>query len=257
MASVSQFPNVIDRLKIPCAVEIATLLQESDLPGTMRDTVERYGDEILAEMELMSELRSADAQSYAQRCLLFAICSPQCDFDVNVRVANRAFDGLYNEFTCVEDVYQCITDGGRDNWFLSGGAARAIWHNLEWLRNVSDSDMDKASILALRKAGTLKGLGPKTTAMALALYDPESEVYTLDVHMLRGILRAIGWQHRLATAQEITDAAYPVLEQALIQLHREVFGGVLPIFVSQWALWSEWRTGSHIEHLPIFGLGVA
>lgn len=218
----------------------------------MTAAVEKYRDSISGELALMGELRAADEQAYAQQCLLFAICSPQLDFDVNVRVARRAYAGLHRDFTSVEDVYQWITADSSDSWFLAGAAARAIWHNLNWLRNVSDSDMNKGSILALRKAGKLKGLGPKTAAMALALYDARSEVYTLDVHMLRGILTAAGLTDRLATGQEITDAAYPIVEAAMIALHRETFGDEVPVFVSQWALWNEWRSGSHIDHWAIF-----
>jgi 3-methyladenine DNA glycosylase/8-oxoguanine DNA glycosylase len=215
--------------------------------------VDRFAEDIMREVDTIAALREGDSVSHAQNCLVFAICSPQCKFAVNVRASQRMLGRLHEHYATVNDVYKVLTDDGTDSWVTSGNAARCLFASLDFLRHVTDEDMTKATLRTVRKLGKVKGLGEKTMSMALALYDATLNVYTLDVHMLRGIMRAMSKDE--AGTMLAQDVAYRMIEDALCAWHLRTFAG-WPIFVSQWALWNAWRDGSHESHLGIFGLGV-
>jgi hypothetical protein len=251
VASVSKYDNAVVSITVKDAVRIAQGVSAPKFRSYLRESVERYGAEVLAEVEEFVTLRELDPVAHAQRCLIFAICSPQCRFDVNVRAAARFGARLHEDYADVDSVYRVLTDDGADSWVTAGMAARGLFASLQFIREITEGEMDKAAILALRKAGKVKGLGMKTASMALALYDATLPVYTLDVHMLRAICTFADCPDLLAGSMTITDAAYPVLEAALVALHEEECPG-LPVFVSQWAIWDNWGFGRFTSHREIF-----
>jgi hypothetical protein len=246
------YANKSTRINVKQSVHlIAGLLEGSEIRNQMLQAVDLYGDDILAELETFDTLRDGDAQYHAQRCVIFAIISPQCDFDLNCRAAVRFHNALYSPLNSVNDVYRVLTNDGECSWFTAGMSARSLFHNLQWLRNLDESDMNKPAIMALGRAGVIKGLAHKTASMAVALFDGREEVYTLDIHMLRGICRCAGAAGLEAGQMSITKAAHPGLEQTMVEIHAEILPEY-PTFVSQWALWNLWRSDEHISHLPIF-----
>ena len=201
-----------------------------------------YGEAVDAELDRMQALRDEFPQQYAQACIAFAIMSPQCQFDVNVRGTRRFMDGLYRSIESVDDMYQLITNNGSDSWFTAGMSARSLYASLDAIRNIDELTLD--GIDTLRKIGAIRGLGSKTRAMALALYDRDYPVFTLDVHMLRGMVADVD------TGITITDKRYAQLADMAISVARE-YGNV---FLVQWCLWNHYRNGAMQSHLGIFGV---
>ena len=206
---------------------------------------------VMHEITIFNDARMGDNVLHAQQCLIFAICSPQCKFDKNVRAANRMVVSLAKDFDSIDSVYQTLTANGTDSWVTAGMSARAIFASLNFLRNVTDDDMSKSVLRAMRKVGQVKGLGEKTMAMALALYDANNPVFTLDVHMLRG-LQSLS-HGIIAGSMTINDNAYRALEDGMVAWHNVNMANY-PIFLSQWALWNSFGfDGKHVSHLGILG----
>ena len=209
-----------------------------------------YQSLIESELDIIAELRDSDSDRHATLCLLFAMISPQCPFDVNVRQTYRMYEHLGGTFDNVNDVYQCLTDGGSDATFTSGMAARGIFASLDILRTASADIMSKSALQALRKVRAISGLGDKTMSMAVALFDSTANVFTLDVHMLRGLLRGIGVD--ITQGVVIGTRDYVNIENWAIDTLRKAFPQV-DIFTTQWALWNMWGFDTHKCHTDIFG----
>jgi hypothetical protein len=213
--------------------------------------VHKFAPSVAAECEAFIGNRAADDKAHAQQAVIFAILSPQCKFAKNVRATERMMAGLYEHYADAEAVRAVLTDDDRDNFLTAKPASRKVYEALEWLRDLDGDDMTLDALYMARKVGKVKGLGDKTIRMALALYDPTMPIYTLDVHMLRGIQNA--WGGEVAREMTVNKTAYHALEAAMVAWHERNFPH-LPVFVSQWALWNEWGFGEHMSHLAIFGL---
>jgi hypothetical protein len=163
------------------------------------------------------------------------------------------FGALNREFDTIDSVYQALTNNGSDSTFTSGMAARGIFKSLDVLRNADAQMMNKQSLTTLKKLGRVGGLGDKTMSMAIALFDSTNPVFTLDVHMLRGLQRLHNGQ--VAGSMTIGSKDYVNLENWLVATLTNLFPNV-DIFTIQWALWNRWGFGVHKCHTAIFGHGV-
>jgi hypothetical protein len=206
--------------------------------------IAEYLPQVKAELKDLSALPEKYGNSWvATRALLFALSSPQNLFDNNVIAARRLHAGLQG-FETVEDVYQALA-ADRLGTVTSGSVARSIFHSLDYIRNLSHFDA-----VALRRArdnGQLFGNGPKVTAMAAHLYSETDAVFTLDVHMLRGIVETV---LGIRDTWTIGTSAYKILEDALLGWARSRYSGETP-FAVQWAMWSVFR-GQFDSHMAIF-----
>lgn len=223
----------------------------SPIVGDIRTAV----DSVMAEIDAMMALREADSTYYAQCCLTFAIASPGMTIDMSIAIVQRFMRNLDREFNAVDDVYACITDtsdgGPKVGAVTLGMIARSLFHSLDYIRHIDADMMDRTSLLALNKAGTIRGIADKTSAMAAALYDPHNRVFTLDVHMMR--LLCMLYDDGAAGAHTINKTGYDILQSALLTWADDTFPNV-PTFAVQWAMWNIQGFGYHVRHLGIFGL---
>jgi len=226
-----------------------TILHLNDNMNEYIQQIHDHASPILDELAQMDALKSADETYYAQTCLVFAILSPQCWFDRNVRACQRFMAHIDDDFERVEDVFDVITNDGIDSWITSGMAARSLFKSLDTIRALTPDDMHKEILFAYKKAGILAGIGEKTASMACALFDATEEVFTLDVHMLRFVQQLTG--STIAGRMNINRIPYRMLEAAFVEWHKEHLPEY-PIFVSQWALWEIHQGAGHINHLDIF-----
>lgn len=170
----------------------------------------------------------------AQSAIVFGMCSPQADFAFNVSVTQPLVTAL-NRDTGVAELAAII----RHHYLgLHNQKARRLLAAQPFLRSCEDTSPE-----AIR---ALDGMGPKCTALASHLINPWREVYTIDRHILR-ILCTVA---ELPFTKVASDAAYPRVEQWLLDLHHKLFPTCSP-FVSQWALWNL-SFGRHMEHTGIF-----
>ena len=231
------------------------------------DSVRKYAQSVIDEIAAMDENRASDPKSHAQCAVIFAILSPQCKFDKNVRAGwrfmcrlNDSFDtsvdtydesGPFGKGTYSAEIVRIITDDGRDNFLTAKPASAKLARSIAYIRNLDADSMTLSAMKQAVKDGAVVGLADKTMRMALALFDGGIECYTIDVHMMRGIQRSYGGT--VAREMTITTGAYDAIEAAMVAWHARHFP-TLPTFVSQWALWDEWGFGAHQSHLAIFGL---
>lgn len=230
---------------------VAFIANIDDNMAPFVDSVKQYADDIMGEVEQFTELRNADAILHAQTCLAFAIISPQCRFEKNVRATARLVANIYESFATSEAIVSMLTDNGADNFLSAKPLSKRLMQSMAFFRAIDDESMTLEALKMARKAGSVVGLGDKTFRMALALYDATLPIYTLDVHMLRGIQNTYGGT--VAGSMSIQGKAYDALEAAMVAWHERNFPE-LPVFVSQWALWNAWGFGEHVSHLGIFGL---
>jgi hypothetical protein len=190
--------------------------------------------------------------------------SPQTKFAKNVRATVRMANSLYRDYEFepeiddaaiernIDKIYQVITNCGTDSWVTAGSGAKAVYRSLDYLRNVDVSDMSKPSLWALRKQNIIFGFSDKTISMAVALFDSTADIFTLDVHMLRGLLRTVGVIDHTGGVH-INHKEYEMIENGICALLATNYPTVEP-FVIQWALWNLWGFDAHQSHTPIFGI---
>lgn len=247
---MDRYTSAMHTVKQDDAARIVLHLAEALKP--YEADIHAYAKDILRELETMQAIKAHDETFYAQTCVVFAIISPQCWIDRNIRAAQRFMAHIDDDFQRVEDVFDVITDNGNDSWVTSGMAARSLFKSLDFIRTLESQDMHKEILMAYKKAKLVYGLGQKTASMACALFDATEEVYTLDVHMLRFLQKITGGI--VAGRMGINDLPYRILEPTLVQWHKETFPQY-PIFVSQWALWCVQQGVGFISHVDIFAKG--
>lgn len=193
---------------------------------------------ILQELDAMSHV---DSVSRARHALVFSIVSPRCPFSKNVAVTpvivRMMIDGV-RDASAFTSTLSAFGIG------LQNAKGLSLAQVAEQIATMDAATIDRTMLLAMR------GVSLKVSAMTLALFDAASDVYTLDVHMIRGIARLAGFAELPNT---ITDSAYIRLERFMIDLSRELFPQ-LPVFVTQWAMWNDFKSGQHESHAAIFGL---
>lgn len=178
----------------------------------------------------LETIRGIPDYDRAYHALTFAIVSPRCQFDKNVAANVDLVRAL--RFGAPRGVLENIL---REHGI---GLAAQKSERLDMARPILQRfTPDRALLLALR------GVGPKVSAMTLALYDDTLPVFTLDTHMLRGITRQ--------DVQAISPARYGPLERLMLSLCEE--RNESP-FATQWALWCDYSDKGFVSHLPIFGL---
>lgn len=214
--------------------------------------IRSYLPEVTAELRTIADCRESDPIRHAQECLVFAILSPGCKFDYNVLMVRRFMDAIDEgkSFPDCDSLYRTIAMGvsGRG----VGRNVRNLFHSLDAVLNITPDDMTKPGLLAWRKSRYVLGIGEKTAAMAVALYDEHSPVVTLDVHMLRWLAEEC--LHLTASRHTIADDAYRTVEAWFLQWVARYFDEYSP-FAIQWAIWDA-RRGEHEAHAPIFGVDV-
>jgi hypothetical protein len=121
--------------------------------------------------------------------------------------------------------------------------ARTIHAALPFIQGLTPDQMTRENLLALR------GMAGKTSAMALALWDEDSDVFTLDIWMFR-LTRTIVGDDVAVKFSAGSLNAYTILESFWVAWAKTLD---VSIFEVQWTLWNCAGFGEHVSHLPIFG----
>lgn len=242
----------MDVTKIDTRIAASMVATMSDALRTEIDAaLHDYGWQVTQELSAIAAYHDVDVLLHAQTCIVFSILSPRCKFEKNVRATRRFMNALDQNFATIDEVYQCITDNGNDSWFSAGGAARSLFASHAWIRSMSVEDMNKQVLLSLNRAGIVKGLARKTASMAIALFDAYAPVFTIDTHMMRGLLTCANMNP--VGDLNINDSAYDLLEAACLNVIDSMMNGApSTYFLVQWALWDRWGFSQHVTHLPIF-----
>jgi thermostable 8-oxoguanine DNA glycosylase len=205
----------------------------------MRHAVNRHYDNIRAELDVIASLSNVDRARFA---MVFSIISPQCPFAKNVKVTPPLLAAIMNHAT--EDEFRTILVANGIG--LQNAKARAIADAAHFIRDITSESVTRDLLMKVR------GISMKASAMTIALFDENAPIYTLDTHMLRGIMQVCGL-HEKGT-YTITTAAYRELETWLVELAQNECNDA-SVFLTQWALWNEFGfKGEHQIHTPIFGM---
>jgi hypothetical protein len=205
--------------------------------------METYIPLVRDEIASLMLMRGKDTRRHAVRSLLFALASPQNRFDANVIVARKLHDRL-SELESTDQIVKLLMED-KLGTVTSGAVGRAIFHNLDFIRNVKS--FSGKSLRDAQRNGTITGAGMKVTAMAAHLNDPWDDVFTLDTHMLRGIIDTV---LGIRDTWTIQGTAYGILETALLDWAKSRYPRELP-FTIQWAMWAVFR-GTFDSHIAIF-----
>lgn len=237
------------RIGIPLANSIVAEINRMDqyIPA-----VNDYLPYVLEDLDVIHEFREDNPKKHALRCVLFALASPCNRFDANVIAARRLHHRL-NAFDDVESVYQALTEG-KLGTVTSGSVARSVYQSLPYLKHIERFGVSGYMTEQLRSAakeGILFGAGSKVTAMAGHLWNRYDDVYTLDTHMLRGIVKAT---LEISGTFDVKEPSYGIIEKAMLNWSAERFPDTAP-FAIQWALWSVFR-GEFNRHSVIFHEGL-
>jgi endonuclease III len=200
---------------------------------------------VRAELDVIATRKAADPVYHAQCCVVFALISPNMAFDQNVELTRRVMANLHRLDTLfsVGRVMKITTKAGKLSLFNGWKSkARYIHANLAFIQNLTPAQMTRDNLLAL------PGMGPKASAMAIALWDEHAPVFTLDIWMFRLTREILG--EDVAVKFSAQTPAYKILEAAWVAWANTLETSV---FETQWTLWNAVGFGKHMSHLPIFG----
>jgi len=217
-----------------------------DLPELV-EFVKDNSEPVRAEITALQEYKSQYPLDYARRCFLFALISPQCNFTENVLALSQIMEN-WDRLDDPETITRSLTvpykgKGKLRLVNLGHTKARNIRKALGWLRG------NPHKTFTYETLASFKGMGSKTIAMALALWDDTLPVFTLDSWMLRLILNIQG--HSPQVTVSTTEPGYRLTEGDMIAWCTRCVPD-LSYFTIQWTLWNG-CFGEHKSHLGIIG----
>lgn len=224
--------TLVSRLESIDMTDVAALMQDNRAS-------------VRAELDIMAAQKADNPVYHAQCCIVFALISPQMDFRQNVELTRRVMahlDRLDTLFS-VGRVMKITRKDGKLSLFNGWRTkARTIHANLAFIQGITPADMKRDTLLAL------PGMGPKASAMAIALYDEHAPVFTLDIWMFRLTRLIVG--DDVAVKFSAKTPQYKLLENYWVAWAKTLDASVFEV---QWSLWNAVGFGEHMSHLPIFG----
>lgn len=208
-------------------------LSAATIAADMDQALHRWSWHIWWELQI---IQSLPARERAYHALTFAIVSPRLHFERNAVVTPPLVRALKASASAGE--LEAIL-----RHYGVGMAHQKAWRLHGARHMLEDFQPDRALLLALR------GVGPKVSSMALALYDDTLPVFTIDTHMLAGLTRS--------DVSSCSAARYMRLERFMLDTMKHPRRTVAPFatpFATQWALWCDYSGKGFTSHLPIFGL---
>lgn len=205
----------------------------------MNDAIEAlyvHGDAVREELDIIATI---PAIVRSRRAATFAILSPQCAFEANVRAVRTLTYGLRDGFTDTAILYALRDDGHYMNNLRKVAQYRKSSH-------VMFGDLSDYTYATLTRCA---GYGPKTASMALALHNERARVMTLDTWMIAGMLGENTATSRNAITYTLTNAAYRRAADMLLSIADTL--NVTP-FHLQWSLWCYYRGNKFQSHLAIY-----
>lgn len=193
-----------------------------------------YGDKVGARVAQLKAEHEARPDDHRIFCIIKGILSPQYELSANIEMARFLSVALHKGLSAGE-LYSIASVGGLRMGVATGQHINYIVEQANIILSMTDNDMTYDN---LRK---LKGVGPKVAAWIMSLYFGETDVYTIDRHMMRGFT---------GDAKLPTNAQYGKLMTEILEIHREVLPGIAPL-VGQWSLWNVYRGVGHDDHVGI------
>lgn len=235
---------------ITANVEIAAMIAESRdmLRDEMRSAVMSQSRAIMEQLAAIAEIASRDYAGFYEMSIIWGICSGNEEFVSSVLQAQAAHEcyraGIWDQ----PAIYDAIRARAGKGSVSMGQHSRALAQLFPTLAEI----VRHRSYTRDFAVKSISGLAHKTASLTQHMIDPTAHVYTLDRHMLKHASRIAG----VANWNKVTTAnktAYVAIENLFIEIHHELFGNTLPIFVSQWALWERWgfENGS-VDHASIY-----
>lgn len=211
--------------------------------------VSLHHEAIMREIRLFDTCRRRDPSRWAKLCCVKSILSPGADLDRNIEAAHLLYTPIvtckfgnpnnYDDFGVVKNLLRQVKYGGQC-----------------YSVNVKNIMRYQSTIAATTPADmTWNGLarifsGFKTRSWALALYNANNAVFTLDRHELRGLLALAGIRVESDIAAPCA-SRYRILRDFMLDLANELFPNLPPLCI-QWALWNEFRhPGVHASHAEL------
>lgn len=219
----------------------------TEIADAMRYAVAMHADSIMREIAAFDAQRETNPVRWAQLTSIKSILSPGAKLPANIALARMLTDTMRNgdilrTYDDAETYRSACKYGGRS---VGKNIVNAL---IAWnvLRDVTPDAMTWDTLATWNNGAALTGHALKTRSWTLALYDARNRVYTLDVHMVRGLCKIAGIER-----DNITDAAYTMLAELMLDIHDETCPEYPPL-VSQWAMWNEFRhAGKHAEHIAL------
>jgi hypothetical protein len=145
-----------------------------------------------------------------------------------------------------EDVAQ-FTEGLSYGAQCAGQNIRKMLESWTYIQNeLQPSEMNFARLTVLQSEKKTR-FGQKTKSWALALWDANNKVCTIDRWMARLFFTIIGCDG--GSEPGVSSAAYPIIASTFVSVAEEL--GVKPL-VAQWAAWNEIRhPGQHASHIGL------
>lgn len=207
-----------------------------------------HADKIMTEIVAFDTCRAHNATLWAQLANIKSITSPGVKLDTNIAFA-RDMIAAWNTgrdmraYDDAEDIRARVRYGGRSVGANINNAC-AMWNGS--VATMSHADMTWETLATWNDGKAYSGHALKTRSWSLAVYDARSRVFTLDVHMLRGLASMA----RMMCAN-ISDAAYLKLAAFMLDICDTEFPQYPPLVV-QWAMWNEFRhAGKHASHIAL------
>lgn len=219
----------------------------------VEDSLGSMGKLIRKDSAFFAAMAESRPERLAQVALVFAILSPMNRIEYNVAQCAAVMQALDDgaDWQETEPLYQLVIQHGKPTP-TTGQNVRNLLASLPYIRRARPEDMNKPTLLALANADVLFGIAQKTSSMASAIFGADSDVFTLDVHMLRMICGFSGHPELIAGQMGITAPAYQMLEPVMVALCHKIAPNVAP-FTIQWALWAHIAFGQFIAHSPMLG----
>lgn len=202
------------------------------------------------ELDVFTASRKTSPTEHAVRCFVFSILSPQTNFRENVLATQnimRNYDKLVDT-TAVLDCLEVPFHGEGTPRLLNLGLSKAayLWQALPWLDRLNDDNLGE--LFTKDVLLSQKGMGDKTTRMALALFDEQNEVFTLDQWQLR-LTMALNGAENVRYKIVPTKKGYETTERAWLDFCKKYLSD-MSFFEVQFTTWCG-CFGAHVPHTGI------
>lgn len=209
--------------------------------NTIEHALSLHAENVKREVDTIAAFKAQSSDYYATFCAVKAILSAGMKLDANISAAHAIASAMMLDDTAMswDDVDCIIRRAAPSCGSVSYGASvRAIAEQWNMLASLTAHDMTWNTLR------NVKGLAHKTTSWALALWNANNNVFTLDRWMLRGI-------SGVNDITTINDTEYDLLANIMLDIVNEYFPTYAPLVV-QWSLWNEYRhAGQHASHIAI------
>lgn len=209
----------------------------------VKHAMDLHADAIMREIHLFDSCRKQNPARWAKLCMIKSTMSPGVKLEYNIQVSHMLYTPVVTQSLRTFDDVKAILSQTSYGCACYGKNVKALLAKQSAIASLDPADMTWEGIAHLFK-------GLKTRSWALALYNANNRVFTLDRHELRGLLRLAG----IDVPQEevsICDGRYKTLASFMLEICDEFYPNFPPLCI-QWAVWNEVRhSGKHASHAEL------